>query len=308
MTINIRPYFFGKIREKMIKVAVLMATHNGAKYIKDQIDSIMRQKNIELELFISDDKSTDKTLEIIESCSVKYKNINLINVKKVGGPAKNFYFLINYINIKNFDYIALSDQDDFWPNYRLSDAINKLINQNAEAYSSDVIAVDHELKFIKVIKKSFPLKRYDFIFETPGPGCTFVMSANFMCYLQSRLNNDLLNFPYHDWLIYALARRHHFKWIIDDQPSMLYRQHDNNFIGGNIGYKSALRRSNRILFGDYYKELVKLYSFMEFDDRELDFYRVWKFIFTFNHTRRILFHALVMIPFLIILSIQKNEA
>ena len=292
----------------MIKVAVLMATYNGAKYIKDQIDSILRQKDIELELFISDDKSTDKTLEIIESYCVKYKNINLINVKKVGGPAKNFYFLINYINIKNFDYIALSDQDDFWPNYRLSNAINKLISQNAEAYSSDVVAIDHELKFIKLIKKSYPLKKYDYIFETPGPGCSFVMSVNLLGYLQSKLNNDLLNFPYHDWLIYALARRQHFKWIIDDQPTLLYRQHDNNFMGGNIGFKSALKRTNRILFGDYHKELIKLYSLLEFDNRSLDFYRVWKFIFNFNHTRRRFFHALLMIPFLIILSIQKNES
>lgn len=289
------------------KIAILVATFNGEKYLKDQIDSILCQRDVEVELFISDDKSTDNTPEIIEQYCDKYKNISLINVKKIGGPAKNFYYLINNIELKNYDYIALSDQDDFWPTYRLSRAINVIKKNNADAYSSDVIAIDHELRFIKLIKKSYPLKKYDYIFETPGPGCSFIMTTNFLDNFKDKFQNIFLNFPYHDWLIYAFARRHNFKWIIDDEPNLLYRQHHNNFMGANIGIKSAMRRLNRIFFGDYYKELITLYSFMGFHKNKLDFFQVWLFIFRFNHTRRKFSHSLLMIPFLIILSIQKND-
>lgn len=290
----------------MTKIAVLLATYNGDKFLKFQLDSIINQKDVQVEVFISDDESTDHTLEVIQSYCDQHQNIKLKNHSRVGGPAKNFYFLLNQIDTKKFEYIALADQDDLWPDYRLARAVEKLVKHKADAYSSDVIAVDDKEKFLKIIKKSQPQKKWDYIFETPGPGCSFVMTSTFVHYLQSRLKDDVLNFPYHDWLIYALGRQAKFKWIIDDAPNLFYRQHQQNFMGANFGFQSRLKRLNRILFGEYYKELITLHDILNPERKNLNFLRVWFFIFQFHHTRRKFRHALLMIPFLLIVSIQKN--
>lgn len=162
------------------------------------------------------------------------------------------------------------------------------------------------MKFLKTIKKSYSQKKFDYIFESPGPGNTFVLSKNFFNYLQKRLEGNANSFLYHDWLIYALARHNNFKWIIDDAPNLFYRQHDNNFMGANIKISSYFKRINRILFGDYYSELIQLHKILYYD-KKLNFQNVWFFIINFNQTRRKLTFAILNIPFLMILSIQKND-
>ena len=289
-----------------LKIAILVATFNGEKYLSQQIFSILSQKNVSVDLYLSDDASTDTTKQLIESFINKNLNIKLINHKRIGGPAKNFYYLIKEINVTQYEYIALCDQDDIWPEYRLSRAIKVLKNNNVDCYSSDVIAFDNKSFFKKIIKKSQKQKRYDYIFETPGPGCSFVFTKKFCKFLQTQLYGDVLNFPYHDWLIYALARQNNFKWMIDDAPNLFYRQHNQNFMGANYGFYSRLRRLNRILFGEYYKELIQLYEII--NKKKLNFITVWYFVINFNQTRRKFRHALLMIPFLMIVSMQKNDS
>ena len=295
-------------KKSQSKIAVLLATYNGEKYLRSQIDSILKQNDVDIQIVISDDKSSDESLEIIQSLCKQHNNVSCINKNRMGGPAKNFYYLINHIDHKHFDYIALSDQDDIWPDSRLSHAIEQLEKQNADAYSSDVIAIEEDGKFIKIIKKSQPQKKYDYFFETPGPGCSFVMSTKYVKYLKNKFqSNPALNkFPYHDWLIYSLARQANFKWYIDDAPNLFYRQHRNNFMGANYGFVSRIKRINRILFGEYYRELLLLNSYLQ-PKTKLNFYRVWFFIINFIQTRRKLHHAILMVPFLMILSIQKND-
>ena len=143
----------------MSKIAVLLATYNGDKFLKFQLDSIFNQKDVLVDVFISDDKSTDHTLEIIQSYCDQHQNVKLINHSSAGGPEKNFYFLINQIDTKKFDYIALADQDDTWSDYRLARVVEQILKHKAVAYSSDVIAVDENEKFLKIIKKSQPQKK-----------------------------------------------------------------------------------------------------------------------------------------------------
>ena len=292
----------------MTKIAVLCATFNGEKYLDTQIQSILEQKEVEIDLIFSDDGSTDTTPQLIRKYATQFSNVSICNEERVGGPAKNFYHLINTINVNNYDYVVLADQDDLWPEYRISRGIDQLKFHQADAYSSDVIAVDEQAQIKKIIKKSSPQKKFDYIFETPGPGCSFVLSSSVVALYQSVLksNSDLSNFPYHDWLIYALVRHKGMKWIIDDAPNLLYRQHNNNYMGANFGSLSRLKRINRILFGEYYRELIFIHKIL-LPKKGLTFQRVWHFIFNFLNTRRKHRHALLMVPFLMILSIQRND-
>ena len=78
----------------MEKVDILLATYNGARFLKEQLDSILNQTHIEFRLIISDDKSTDKTRAIIEEYAAKDSRIEYYFQKKNLGVIKNFEFLL----------------------------------------------------------------------------------------------------------------------------------------------------------------------------------------------------------------------
>ena len=123
------------------KIAILLAAHNGEKYISEQLNSILDQSIPPGKIFISIDKSKDQTLKIVEEYKSKYKNIEIISKNsKFGSSFLNFLYLINLKDLKKYDFIALSDQDDIWLKNKIKFAINKLDKNKYDCYSSDVIA------------------------------------------------------------------------------------------------------------------------------------------------------------------------
>lgn len=93
-------------------ISVCMATYNGARFIENQLLSIVSNLNSCDEVIISDDGSTDDTLNIINELQ-KTTSVNIIVVKNEGehGYTSNFENALKYAK---GDYIFLSDQDDFW--------------------------------------------------------------------------------------------------------------------------------------------------------------------------------------------------
>ena len=93
-----------------------MATHNGEKFIKEQLDSILCQLSPEDEVVISDDGSTDSTLEIIEGYNdSRIKIYRMTHTRK--GMKSHYYVTMNFENAlrqAKGDYIFLCDQDDVW--------------------------------------------------------------------------------------------------------------------------------------------------------------------------------------------------
>lgn len=102
-------------------VSVCMATYNGEKYIKEQIDSILIQLSDEDELIISDDSSSDRTVEIIKSYDDK--RIKIIANQKFQSPILNFENALNYAK---GNYIFLSDQDDVWGKNKVERMVEEL--------------------------------------------------------------------------------------------------------------------------------------------------------------------------------------
>ena len=92
-------------------VSVVMCTYNGAKYLREQLDSIVRQTYPVLELIIQDDGSTDGTKDILDEYGAKYPNISVYYNDPPKGINGNF---ISCIRRAKGDYIAISDQDDIW--------------------------------------------------------------------------------------------------------------------------------------------------------------------------------------------------
>jgi colanic acid biosynthesis glycosyl transferase WcaI len=244
-------YFYNKSHKP--KFLVLLAVFNGAKYLSDQIQSILNQADIEVEILINIDKSSDGSEKLCRDLSKVDNRIKILKYGRVYGSASlNFFELLLNIKKFKFDYVSLSDQDDIWDNDKLIRAHNLLVSNNANGYSSDVFAFWSPNKKI-YLKKSYPFKKYDFLFESAGPGCTYVLDKKLTYafhHFISGSKKELINkVNYHDWLIYAFSRKNNFKWIIDSRTSMLYRQHNSNVIGARIGIKAHFRRVKNILSG-----------------------------------------------------------
>jgi len=95
------------------RVVILMATYNGERFLKEQLDSIFDQKGINnLTLMIRDDGSTDRTISIIKEYSSEHNIIIMDDDEKHIGPAKSFWRLLNKAD--GYDYYLFSDQDDVW--------------------------------------------------------------------------------------------------------------------------------------------------------------------------------------------------
>lgn len=234
---------------KLPRVAVLLATFNGAQYISEQISSIKTQEGVDVDIFISDDGSTDSTIDLIERFARELPRIILLSkVIASGGAGQNFYRLIRDVPVANYEYFAFADQDDIWSPDKLFRAIDQLAANNAHGYSSSVMAFwPNGIK--KFIKKDYPLKEFDYFFEGSGPGCTFVMTRELYIFLKDFVvayQKSLTAIYYHDWFVYAFARSRKLKWVIDNQSRINYRQHDKNDTGANAGTVALISRVKKI--------------------------------------------------------------
>lgn len=252
----------------MPKIAILIATHNGERWLNEQLQSILNQKDAEVTLFISDDISSDSTLSIIHSVSQDNNNIFLMPENaSLGSAARNFFRLIKEVNLDQFAYVALSDQDDIWLSDKLKRAVEKIQNQNLEGYSSNINAFWPD-KRTKLIDKAQPQKKYDYMFESAGPGCTFVLTQKLALALKKTLKEheeNLQSIALHDWFIYAFARSRGYKWFIDPIPTLNYRQHANNVIGANTGLKAIRARLSKLNQGWYFRQILLIAKELGYD-------------------------------------------
>lgn len=240
------------------RIAVLMAAYNGIRWVSDQVDSILNQADVDVHLYVSVDLSTDGTFQWFEELSRSVTAVSVLPYGEVfGGAAKNFYRLVKDVDFKNYDYVALADQDDIWLENKLIDAVNLLARYNCSAYSSNVMAFWGD-GGESIIEKSQPQQKYDYLFEAAGPGCTYVMTTDSVLKFKSFLLDgwvQIQDVKLHDWLIYAWYRSKQILWYIDPEPSMRYRQHESNQVGANKGF-SAMRSRLRLIKSGWYREEV----------------------------------------------------
>jgi len=194
---------------KKPSVAVLLAAYNGMEFIAEQVDTILNQKAVDINLFISVDFSNDETYEWALQLSVKNKNVQILPYGEVFGIAsKNFYRLIKDVDFSFFDYIALSDQDDIWMTDKIINAIDALKVNKAVGYSCGIISFWDNGRKRKIYRSSIQ-KKFDYYFEPPGPGCTFVIKIEITMLLKDFVINNwtkINNVHSHDWIIYAFIR------------------------------------------------------------------------------------------------------
>lgn len=254
------------------KVGVLLATYNGAQYLEEQLNSLLGQQGVDVHIFIRDDGSVDQTLKIINSYKA-HKNVTLIDGKfSTGSAAGNFIELMRAAPIKEYEFIALSDQDDIWFPDKISRSIKMLNEGDAMAYSSDLIAFDTQIQNAWYLRKSAIFKEYDYIFQGASAGCTYVLTRKAIGILMDVLFDGNKKYPKdfsHDWLIYSICRSHGIKWVHDNMASIAYRQHSSNVFGALPGKRGLYTRLKISKSGWYRKHVIFISQFLKGSNDEL---------------------------------------
>ena len=156
------------------------------------------------------------------------------------------------------------------------------------ALSSDVRAIFNDTNEA-VIKKSYPQKKFDYYFESAGPGCTYVIKTKPMLQFKKFM---ILNFrkvrdiTFHDWLIYAYFRENSISWYIDSKSLIRYRNHDFNTIGANFGIKAYLKRYSMIKSGWYREQVESIIAIICRDKFSILKFNRLSLIKNFWHLRR----------------------
>ncbi len=220
----------------MKKCLVLLATYNGEKYLREQIDSIFAQEGVEIEIAASDDCSTDGTQGILKEYSENHQNFSFYINKENKRFTYNFLDLFFSVKDRDFDYVAFADQDDFWLPNKLISGIQKIEElgetKHGCLYSSNLIVTNEKLEKIGMQEDETVLTKTNkktYLFENIATGCTMVMDRKFYDYSSRYYPN---NVNLHDYWLFMIAI-YSANYIYDFNGYILYRQHDNNQIGTN---------------------------------------------------------------------------
>lgn len=243
----------------MKKCLVLLSTYNGKRYLEELMDSVIAQEEVQVDVLVRDDNSTDGTLNILS----KYENDHIRvycgdNLK----PAKSFLDLI-FQSSDQYDYYALCDQDDVWENNKICSAIRCIQNMEGPVlYSSAVNVTDANLKLIRksITDNTFKNPLYN-ILMYGTPGCTFVFNRDLMLKLKKYRPKTI---SMHDSWISFVCLAVGGKFYSDKNAYISYRQHGSNVLGAQrhsfwitmmniVNYQGVLR-------SDMAKEILKGYS------------------------------------------------
>lgn len=277
-------------------VAVCLAAFNGLHYLQPQVNSILEQTDVDITLFVSVDRSTDGTEEWFRGLQSSHARVVLLPCGgSFGGAARNFFRLLRDVDFSPFDYVAYADQDDVWLPGKLKRAADRLSHSGAVGYSSDIVAF-WESGRSRYIKKSYPQRRWDYLFESAGPGCTFVFTRTLAQELQELVRRQweaVQDVGLHDWFTYAFARARGHAWVIDDYASLMYRQHGGNQVGVNAGLAAVVWRAKKVLNGWGLNQARLIAELVGVDRQE--FVQIWirggrwsvlKLAFQSTHCRR----------------------
>lgn len=227
--------------------SVLICTYNGEKFIVDQILSILSQTILPQRIYISDDGSSDSTIDL---CVKTLKENNYLDFSLIEGPQNGAS--INFLNnIDNFttDYLFLCDQDDVWLPGKIkayADYLKykqcDLIFSDAYIYFDDGIDIGQMKKMSDFVDINLSFFGDDSILlKNIVQGATICLSRRLAKTVRCNLNKvGMENIVIHDWFI-AINAKYFGAIGYIQEPQILYRQHKGNI----VGYKTTIIRKLR---------------------------------------------------------------
>lgn len=234
---------YQKTAEKNHTVTVLLATYNGEKYLKEQLDSIIRQEGVQIKILVRDDGSTDDTAAILDeykaSGQLEWYTGEHLNVQK------------GYLNLlKNApvsEYYAFCDQDDVWDDDKLLIAVTELENlpkDKPSMYYCGQRLVDENMKLLSTHKISADRSPHTNFLISNVAGCTAVFNKKLLDSLNSVEPDFILM---HDSWAFKVCLALGGNYVADPSAHINYRQHGNNVAGLNSGFNGKIHQVKRYI-------------------------------------------------------------
>lgn len=206
-------------------VSIVMATYNGIKYIPAQLDSLLSQTYPRIEIVITDDASTDGTVELLQSYAEKYATIHLLLNQQNSGYVKNFE---KGMLSATGDLIAPCDQDDIWLPQKIERMVTRIKDNSILYCDSELINAEGE----QMDQQLSQLRRFadfrDVLNYTVGnsaPGHAMLVKREII--------TEAIPFPTivtHDfWLGFVATFSNGVKFL--NEVLVQYRQHTDNVFG-----------------------------------------------------------------------------
>lgn len=232
-----------------LTLAIAMATYNGERFIRSQLESILGQTRLPDEIVISDDHSTDDTVAIAKAmlerpCRAAGITLTVVEHDKPAGVAANF---ANALTHTTADVVALADQDDWWLPHKLEtlaahfEALPELLMVHSDA---DLVDEEGEKKGLRVLH-SLRMTTMERVHLVSGRGIRALVRRNLVTGQTALLRRDLIvaagpiptGYVHDEW--WALVAASQNGLLLDPRVFQHYRQHGGNEIGAE---KSGLVR------------------------------------------------------------------
>jgi glycosyltransferase involved in cell wall biosynthesis len=247
------------------RVNVLLATYNGVRYLREQLQSIETQTLPVARITVRDDGSTDGSDVLVQEWAEGRSNVHLLQGPRLG--AVNSFFTLLESCGDECDYFAFADQDDVWLPDKIERAVFSLGGHGTDEpamYCSRVEYVDERLGHIGYSQVP---KRVDFanaLVENLATGCTVVLNHSARSLLRRGVPQKTIM---HDWWCYLVVSALG-KVVFDEWPSVKYRQHGGNVVGGTSsrielfrrGITRFVRSSPRVLLSDQAMEFRRCFG------------------------------------------------
>jgi rhamnosyltransferase len=247
------------------RVLVLLATHNAGPWLPQQLDSLKAQRDVELQVLVSDDCSSDGTLQAVNQWCAGGRAELVSSGQRFGSAAANFFYLLSLVPEHPCDFVALADQDDIWHPDKLCRAVDAIRSRGVDAISTNVVAFWPDGRE-RLIRKDQPPGPWNHLFESAGPGCTYVLTWALAQQLAGEIRAKASQLPaigFHDWLVQAWARSRGFAWWTDPWPSLRYRQHGGNVFGSRSGWQMWRKRWEMVRNGWYRDQVLRIARFCD---------------------------------------------
>jgi glycosyltransferase involved in cell wall biosynthesis len=227
-----------------VRVEVLLATHNGEKFIAEFLESLANQRDVEIDLVVSDDASSDHTIQIVNSFARKFHSLKILTGPNNG--AKNNF--VHLIQNSNSDFSAFADQDDIWLQNHLKNSMNRIATYVGTP----------ALVFSKVIEfsESAQIREWPDIISNPelamlltenlARGCTIVMNRDLINLLKQ---SDFSEIYMHDWWAILVAKTCGVVEFINTS-GVKYRIHRENVVGSRKPLKVRMQLFCRNYFSN----------------------------------------------------------
>ena len=219
------------------RVAILLSTFNGERFLPAQLESLLEQTFEEWTLYWRDDGSSDSTVEIIEEFSKtagQGRCVQLQGTQDRLRPTASFLSLLRAVKerLADGDMVAFADQDDVWLPEKLArgvDALRGVANEIPAIYCARQVLVDESLRRLGI---SGPLRRPAgfpaALTQNVTTGCTVLLNQRAVA-LVARSAPPTASL--HDWWCYVVVTAAGGALLHDDEPTVLYRQHTRNMVG-----------------------------------------------------------------------------